>query len=256
MTMKANHAVNVLVLLAAAGVAIGAAPARPRSIDFHRTIDEARRALTSKQPLVLVFGASWCTWCHKLETDTLADPQVMTAAGQFQWVKIDVDKDHELAARFGAEGVPVTVVLDKQGRVLGKTAGYLPPARFLDFLRTSLANPHPEELLPDLLDRFLKSQTPAEQREATERLIRQLASPDRLNREEILAAIRKKGTAVWPLILGWMADERLGFRAAAAGALKHATKADLPFQPFADSPLRQQQIDGWRHWLASHPTGS
>lgn len=86
----------------------------------------------------------------------------------------------------------------------------------------------------------------------TERLIGQLAKPDRLSRDEILAALRKKGAAVWPLILADMADERLAVRGAAAGALKHVTKADLPFQPFADPPVRQQQIDGWRKWLASH----
>lgn len=254
--MKCYRWMSALVVLVAAGVAVGAAPARPRSIDFHRTIDEARHASKSDQPLVLVFGATWCTWCHKLENDTLTDPKVMTAAGQFLWVKIDIDKEHELAARYGVEGVPVTVVLDKQGRVLGKSAGYMPPAKFVDFLTTSLANPHPEELLADLLDRFLKSETGAEQREATERLIGQLARPDRLSRDEILTAFRKKGPIVWPLILGFMADERLGFRAAAAGALKHATKGDLPFQPFADAPLRQQQIDGWQRWLALHPTGS
>jgi thioredoxin-related protein len=254
--MKSNRWKSALVLLAAASAAVGAAPARPQAIDFHHTIDEARHATKVEQPVVLVFGASWCTWCHKLETDTLTDPKVATVAGQFVWVKIDIDRDHELAARYGVEGVPVTVVLDKQGRVLGKTAGHMPPAKFVDFLTTSLANPNPQELLPDLLDRFLKSQNPADQRAATERLIRQLANPDRLNRDEILAALRKKGAAVWPVMLGFMADEHLGVRAAAAGALKHVTKAGLPFQPFADPPVRQEQIDGWRKWLASHPSGS
>ena len=249
--MKSNRWISLLVLLTAS-IAAGAAPARPRAIDFHHTIDEARHATKVEQPVVLVFGAVWCTWCHKLETDTLTDPKVATVAGQFLWVKIDVDHDHELAARYGVEGVPVTVVLDKQGLVLGKAAGYMPPAKFVDFLTTSLANPHPDELLPDLLERFAKSKTPADERVATERLIGQLAKPDRLSRDEILAALRKKGAAVWPLILAYMADQRLAVRGAAAGALKHVTKADLPFQPFADPPVRQQQLDGWRKWLASH----
>ena len=53
-----------------------------------------------------------------------------------------------------------------------------------------------------------------------------------------------------------MADDRLAVRAAAAGALKHASKAELPFHPFADSPIRQQQIAGWQKWLASQPAKS
>lgn len=166
--MKSNGWMSVIVLLAAASVAVAAAPVRPHAIDFHHTIDEARHATKIEQPVVLVFGASWCSWCHKLENDTLTDPKVATVAGQFAWVKIDIDHDHELAARYGVEGVPVTVVLDKQGHVLGKTAGYMPPAKFVDFLTTSLVNPNPEELLPDLLDRFLKSQNPSDQRVATD----------------------------------------------------------------------------------------
>ncbi len=191
-----------------------------------------------------------------MDVDTLADPKVTTIAGQFLWVKVDVDKDQELATRFGVDGVPVAVVVDKQGRVLGAQSGYMPPDKFVDFLLKSLANPHPDELLPDLLDRFVKSHGPAEERETAERLVQQLATPARSGRNEILAAFQKKGRTTWPLLLGLMADDRLAVRAAAAGALKHASKAELPFHPFADSPIRQQQIASWQKWLASQPAKS
>jgi len=252
--MKLAMWTGILFALAVTSVADGAAPAR--AIAFHRTIDEARKSAKSEQPVVLVFGAHWCQWCRKMESDTLADPKVTTIAGQFLWVKIDIDKDHELAARYGVDGVPVAVVVDKLGRILGTQSGYMPPAKFVDFLTQSAANPHPDELLPDLVDRFIKAHGSADVRDATERLVQQLAQPARLNRDEILAALQKKGPTIWPLLLGFMADDRLAVRAAAAGALKHASKAELPFHPFADSPLRQQQIDGWRAWLASHPAGS
>jgi len=252
--MKLATLTVFLAALAATNVAEGAAPAR--AIAFHRTIDEARKSAKSEQPVVLVFGAHWCQWCRKMETDTLTDPKVTTIAGQFLWVKIDIDKDHELAARYGVDGVPVAVVVDKLGRILGAESGYMPPAKFVDFLTQSAANPHPDELLPDLVDRFIKAHGSADVRDATEGLVQQLAKPARLNRDEILAALQKKGPTIWPLLLGFMADDRLAVRAAAAGALKHASKAELPFHPFADSPLRRQQIDGWRAWLASHPAGS
>jgi thioredoxin-related protein len=252
--MKPALWTGIFVALAMASVADGAAPAR--SIAFHRSIDEARKSAKSEQPMVLVFGAHWCAWCRKMETDTLTDPKVATIAGQFLWVKVDVDQDHELAARYGVNGVPVAVVVDKLGRILGTQSGYMPPARFVDFLTTSAANPHPDELLPDLVERFVKSHGPAAERDATERLVQQLAKPARLNRDEILVAFRKKGPAIWPLLLGFMADDRLAVRAAAAGALKHACKADLPFHPFADDGVRQRQIDDWRKWLASHAAGS
>jgi thioredoxin-like negative regulator of GroEL len=251
--MKSVRWPILLALLAATSVANGAAPVR--SIDFHRSLDEVRKGAKVEQPTVIVFGASWCAWCRKMEADTLADPKVTTIAGQFVWVKVDIDKDQELAARYGVDGVPVAVVLDKQGRVLGAQSGYMPPDKFVDFLLKSRANPHPDEIVPDLLDRFVKARGSAEERETTERLVQQLAKPARLGRNEILAAFQKKGPATWPLLLGLMADERLAVRAAAAGALKHAAKAELPFHPFADSALRQQQIVGWQKWLAAHPPG-
>ena len=102
--MKAVAWPLVLSLLVTSGVAGAAAPAR--SIEFHRSIEEARKAAKVERPTVILFGATWCTWCRKMETDTLTDPKVMQAAGQFLWVKIDVDKDQELAARYGVDGVP------------------------------------------------------------------------------------------------------------------------------------------------------
>lgn len=244
----------LLVLFGVAAITRGAAPAA--SIAFYRSIAEARAAEKVERPLVIVFGASWCAWCHKMDADTFADPKVATVAGQFLWVKVDIDKEAELAARYGADGVPAAVVVDQKGRVLGAKSGYLPPGKFVDFLTKSLANPRPEELLPDLLERFAKSRASGDERETTERLIEQLGKPARLNRDEILAAIKKKGAKTWPLLLVLMADDRLAVRAAAGGALKHASKAELPFHPFADAAVRQRQIAGWQTWVASHSAGS
>jgi thioredoxin-like negative regulator of GroEL len=251
--MKWPRWLVLLALLTATLAAVGAAPSR--SIEFHQNIKEAKAA-RHDQPMVILFGASWCAWCRKMETDTLVDPKVTTIAPQFLWVKVDVDKDHELAARYGVEGVPVAVVVDKEGRILGAQNGYMPPAKFVEFLTKSLANPHPDELLPDLLDRFVKSKGSKEERETTERLVQQLAKPARTGREEILAALQKKGSATWPVLLGLMADDRLAVRAAAVGALRHVSKAELPFHPFAELPLRRRQIADWEKWLASHSSRS
>jgi thiol-disulfide isomerase/thioredoxin len=252
--MKAVGWLLLASICTAGRLAGAAAPAR--SIEFHRSIEEAKKAAKVERPTVILFGASWCTWCRKMETDTLTDPKVTKTADRFLWVKIDVDQDQELAVRYGVEGVPVAVVIDGKGRVLGTHSGFLSPDKFLAFLSQSLANPHPEELLPDLLNRFLQSHEAADVRETTKELVGELARPARVDRDEILAAVQKKGPSVWPLLLGLMADERLAIRAAAAGALKHASKGELPFHPFAEIPVRQQQIAGWQKWLASRRWGS
>ncbi|HEX4072709.1 MAG TPA: hypothetical protein VHX68_16120, partial [Planctomycetaceae bacterium] len=74
-SMKAVVWSLLLSLLVTSSVA-GAA-ATPRSIEFHRSIEEARKSAKVERPTVLLFGATWCTWCRKMETDTLTDPKVM-----------------------------------------------------------------------------------------------------------------------------------------------------------------------------------
>jgi thioredoxin-like negative regulator of GroEL len=169
------------VLLAAtlqAGIG-GAVGPESRPIAFHSTIKDARRLQQPAGPIVLVFGASWCGWCRKMASETLTDPKVQAIGDRFSWVKIDIDKDRDAAARFGVEGIPVTVVLDKQDRLLGAHDGYLTPEKFVEFVTKSLENPRPDELLPNLLERFAKSTKPADRREALGRLVEQLALPDR-----------------------------------------------------------------------------
>jgi thioredoxin-related protein len=239
-----------IATLAAGRVAFGGA------IDFHRGIEEARKAKNADRPIVILFGAEWCGWCRKMAADTLTDSKVLAIKDKYLWVKIDVDKEPEMAARFGVEGVPVTVVLDKQGRVLGAESGFLSPEKFVEFATKSLENPHPEELLRDLLARFAKSDVPAQRREIAARLVEQLARPDRVGREEILSAFKRKGATSWPVLVELMSDKRLSVRAAAGGALKHASKAELPFHPFANPPIRQQQVADWQKWVAAHTSGS
>ncbi len=243
---------RTLIIVTVAASLLGEAAEAP-GIEFHRDVAAARRTGKPERPVVIFFGAAWCGWCRKMAADTLIDPKVAAIADQFNWVKIDVDKQPELAARYGVEGVPAIVVLDTQGRILGSRGGFIPPDKFVEFLTTSVKNPLPEELLPDLLDRFAKADAAPQRRETARRLVEQLARPDRLGRGEVLDAFKKKGPAAWPVLLEMMADNRLSVRAAAAGALKSGTQADIPFHPFARPEVRQQQLAAWQKWLAAHP---
>lgn len=222
----------------------------PAAIVFHETIEAARESATAPLPVIISFGADWCSWCRKLEHETFVDPAVAERGAEFLWVKVDIDENEELAARFRVRGVPHVAVLDGNDRLLAWQSGYMAPEDFLDFLRQALTNPLPEETQESLLARFVGEQSAAEDRDAVLSIVEQLAKADRAGRRELLAALVAKGAVAWPPLADLLADPRLAIRAAAAAALAQATGADVAFRPFDPAEIRAAAAAGWQAWLA------
>lgn len=224
-------------------------------IEFHPTIEAARAQETAegeRRPLVVTFHASWCSWCRKMEIDTLRDEEVTALAGKFLWVRADVDEHPDLAARFDVTGLPDTFVLNGQDQIIASQPGYMSPDAFASFLKDALENPRPPRaLLRDLLARLSGDEPESQRRETVARVVEHLAGPDRQGRAESLKALAHAGPEIWPMLLEAMSDERLAVRAAAGGALLQITRADLPFDPFAPSAARERQLDDWRAWVAA-----
>lgn len=69
---------------------------------------EARR---SGKPILIVFGASWCSICKTLDEQVLTDAAVVGESQRWLMVRVDVDRQAEIAAPFGKLRVPTTVFL-------------------------------------------------------------------------------------------------------------------------------------------------
>ena len=217
------------------------------AVDFHDSIDVARGSDTRQRPIVVSFGAAWCGWCRKMAVNTFESPEVEQVADKFLWVKIDVDEQKEVAARYRVRGLPHTVVLDSKGRTIGSVGGYLPPERFVRFLTQSVTTPLPGvDRFDDLLEQLQWSETDDETREIVTELVELVARPDRQGRDDVLRAFRHRKRAVQPVLLDLMSDERLAIRAAAAHSLKHCLEGQLSFDPFADKAMRAVQLADWR----------
>jgi hypothetical protein len=228
------------------------------AVEFEPTIEAARQkeaaaAPEGRKPMVVTFGSESCVWCRKMEIDTFPDDRVAEIADKFLWVKVDVDEQEELAARYNVRGLPHTFVLNGEDRVTASQPGYVPPEAFVAFLNRALENPQPiEDVLPDLLAKLASATEGEERDEAITHIVERLAGAEREGRPEALAVVTKAGPIVWPRLLVLMSDERLGVRAAAAGTLAHVTKAGLLFDPFAPGEERSRQLAQWQTWVSEH----
>lgn len=74
------------------------------------------------QNLVLVkFGATWCGPCRQVDKELASlEP---TLPEEVRLVKIDVDEQPEIAAKFGIQGIP-RMFLVRNGEVLADEVGY------------------------------------------------------------------------------------------------------------------------------------
>ena len=80
---------------------------------------------TSSVPVVVDFWAAWCGPCRMI-SPVLAD-LAKSRAGHLKVVKVDVDANPELAARFGAQSIPLLVVI-RDGKEVDRIVGALPRA--------------------------------------------------------------------------------------------------------------------------------
>lgn len=100
-------------------VAAMTAPACAQEV-WQTDLDAARRESQKlNRPLLLHFGAKWCGPCQMMERSVLNQP---TVAQQLRanviGVKIDIDRNPELAQRFNVNQFPTDVFLEPDGREL------------------------------------------------------------------------------------------------------------------------------------------
>lgn len=93
---------------------------------------------TAKQqnrPLLLDFRADWCVACVELEKKTWPDERVKAVLTEVVPVRLDMTRTsgegQALLSRYRVMGLPTVILLDPQGRELGRFVGFKSPDDFL-----------------------------------------------------------------------------------------------------------------------------
>jgi len=79
-----------------------------------------REVLGSEQPVIVDFWAPWCGPC--LAVAPMLEQIATERQGELKVVKVNVDEEPELAARFGIAGIP-TILLFSAGSPVAGTVG-------------------------------------------------------------------------------------------------------------------------------------
>lgn len=118
-----------------AQVAAPAAPPQgPPRIEWQPDWDTARRAgLESGKPIMIDFHTDWCFWCKRLDRDTYPHADVVKLSTRQVSLKLNAEREgRELARKYGVRSYPTILYLTPAGVELGRVAGYLPAAQFVE----------------------------------------------------------------------------------------------------------------------------
>jgi len=89
------------------------------------------RARIERKPVMIDFYTSWCYYCKVLDARTYTDPGVMASSQGFVCLKINAEKEKQLARDFKIGGYPIIVFLSRNGEEINRIYGYVkaPPLK-------------------------------------------------------------------------------------------------------------------------------
>lgn len=102
-------------------------------ITWNRSLDEGfKMAQEQNKPIAVYFWAVWCQYCAGFQANTLGNPEVKKILEEdYILVAMDLDRDRDVARKYGVSYPPYVLFLDRNDKVLNRVAGAVDAKTFL-----------------------------------------------------------------------------------------------------------------------------
>src|SRR4051794_31950117 len=91
--------------------------------------------IQSSQPVLVDFFATWCGPCKSMEP--VIKDVAKTVAGKVRVVKVDIDKQQQIARQYNVSAVP-TFIIFKNGNAIWRYPGMIDKSSLLNLLNQSV----------------------------------------------------------------------------------------------------------------------
>jgi thiol:disulfide interchange protein len=105
-------------------------------------------AQKENKPLMIDFMADWCAPCKEMERSTFSNAAVVAKAKSFIPVRVDIEKQRQVAAKYnalarayGGVGIPNMLFMTANEKKLKHVVGYQGPEQLLSIMNSLLKSP-------------------------------------------------------------------------------------------------------------------
>jgi len=93
-----------------------------KDFDQERLKNENKITANEKKMLIIDFYATWCGPCKAMAP--VMDKMEGKYGDKFEFTRIDVDREQELAAQYNIEAIPTLVILSPSNEVIARIEGF------------------------------------------------------------------------------------------------------------------------------------